>query len=94
MRPSRCREEFLNRVKSNEAAKAEAKKKGGESMTKGMPVVSLLEGSKPMLCVLLVLGRPFCIEHWPIVVDRITSTDKLALIIYHSKQQLGYNRKL
>lgn len=30
VQPSRCREEFLNRRAKNDAAKAEAKKKGGE----------------------------------------------------------------
>merc|ERR1712072_899328 len=35
--PSRCREEFLNRVKKNDAAKIEAKKSGVKIVTKRQP---------------------------------------------------------
>merc|ERR1711943_33374 len=35
--PSRCREEFLNRVKTNDAAKIEAKKEGTKVVTKRQP---------------------------------------------------------
>merc|ERR1712149_2291 len=35
--PSRCREEFLNRVKKNDAAKIEAKKSGTTVVTKRQP---------------------------------------------------------
>merc|ERR1711964_414676 len=36
---SRCREEFLNRVKANDAAKIEAKKTGGKVVTKRTPTL-------------------------------------------------------
>ena len=38
MQHSRCREDFLNRRKENDAAKAEAKKSGKTVVTKRAPV--------------------------------------------------------